>query len=235
MFLAFRSFFDEESDATKRGGGGAVVGAVIGWVLIVLTVVAGDWRQLALAGALSVIGLVGLGLFHRWAIGQVKTSRQPGRPTTPTLQASAALADELDCWLSPGTGEGAHLDLTDLEWAVVAPMLPRPSHGAGRIDERSIVNGVLWRLRTGAPWTEIPARYGSHKVCAARFNQWRREGVWRRVLEAVNRIYEGDVEMIDSAARVSAGQAVRRPALVAERAVPEPAGSVAAPEQARAA
>ncbi len=93
----------------------------------------------------------------------------------------------------------ARFDLTDLEWAVIQPVLPKSPQGAPRPDDRQVLNGILWRLRTGSPWTEIPERYGPHKVCSSRFNQWRRSGVWKRLLAAVSRVYEGDIQLIDSA------------------------------------
>jgi transposase len=192
----------DESGASGGNNRGALIGGALGWILVVLTIVAGDWRRLALAAGLFVAGLAILGLFHRWALGHGKA---PGRSVLPApAGAATAIGDDIDCWLSPTAGGASHLDLTDLEWAVIAPMLPKTALAGGRMDERSLVNGVLWRLRTGAPWAEIPACYGPHRVCANRFSQWRRQGVWRRVLEAVHRIYEGDVQMIDSAMRVSA-------------------------------
>ena len=61
-----------------------------------------------------------------------------------------------------------------------------------------MLNGIFWRLRTGAPWADIPERYGPHTTCVNRFNRWRRAGVWDRLLEAVSRAYDGDIQMIDS-------------------------------------
>ena len=53
-------------------------------------------------------------------------------------------------------------------------------------------------LRTGAPWADIPERYGPHTTCVNRFNRWRRAGVWDRLLKAVSQAYDGDIQMIDS-------------------------------------
>ncbi len=61
-----------------------------------------------------------------------------------------------------------------------------------------MLNGIFWRLRTGAPWADIPARYGPHTTCVNRFNRWRKAGVWDGLLEAVSKAYDGDVQMIDS-------------------------------------
>src|SRR5690606_11668008 len=92
----------------------------------------------------------------------------------------------------------ARFDLTDFEWSVIQPLLPTKVRGVPRVDNRRVLNGIFWRLRTGAPWADIPARYGPHTTCVNRFNRWRRAGHWARILQAVSAAYDGDVQMIDS-------------------------------------
>ena len=92
----------------------------------------------------------------------------------------------------------ARFDLTDFEWSVIQPLLPNKSRGVPRVDDRRVLNGIFWRLRTGAPWADIPARYGPHTTCVNRFNRWRKAGVWDRILEGVSKAYDGDIQMIDS-------------------------------------
>ncbi|PJR07286.1 IS5 family transposase, partial [Sinorhizobium meliloti] len=65
-------------------------------------------------------------------------------------------------------------------------------------DDRRVLNGILWRFRTGSPWAEIPERYGPPTTCYNRFVRWRKAGVWDRLLEAVSEAYDGDIVMIDS-------------------------------------
>ena len=84
----------------------------------------------------------------------------------------------------------ARFDLTDFEWSVIEPLLPDKSRGVKRVDDR--------RLRTGAPWADIPERYGPHTTCYNRFVRWRKAGVWDRLLRAVSEAYDGDIQMIDS-------------------------------------
>src|SRR5712672_2422082 len=91
----------------------------------------------------------------------------------------------------------ARFDLTDFEWSVIGPLLPNKPRGVARVDDRRVLNGIFWRLRTGAPWTDIPERYGPHTY-VNRFNRWRPPGVWERILEALSRAYDGDIQMIDS-------------------------------------
>ena len=92
----------------------------------------------------------------------------------------------------------ARFDLTDFEWSVIDPLLPRRSRGVKRVDDRRVLNGIFWRLRTGAPWADIPARYGPHTTCVNRFNRWRKAGIWAMLLDAISEAYDGDIQMIDA-------------------------------------
>ena len=65
-------------------------------------------------------------------------------------------------------------------------MLPpeKPRTGRPSAEHRRIVNGILWILRTGAPWDDLPRRYGKRGTVSSRFYRWRQAGVWDRVLAA---------------------------------------------------
>jgi transposase len=80
-------------------------------------------------------------------------------------------------------------DLTDAQWALVQPFFPdRYHHGkAGRPwkDHRPLVDGILWHLHTGAPWPDVPDRYGPWKTVYDRFNRWRKDGTWAKILDAL--------------------------------------------------
>ncbi len=89
-------------------------------------------------------------------------------------------------------------ELTDHEWAVIQPLLPRKSRGVPRVDDRRVINGILWRFRTGSPWRDVPERYGPRTTLHNRFVRWRAAGVWDRLLAAVSETYDGDIVMIDS-------------------------------------
>ena len=82
------------------------------------------------------------------------------------------------------------MDLTDEQWEVLEPLLPEPprrADGKGRPwrEPRGVLNGILWVLRTGAPWRDLPERYPTYQTCHRRFQQWAREGVLSRVLKAL--------------------------------------------------
>ena len=80
-------------------------------------------------------------------------------------------------------------DLTDAQWERLAPLLPPQRSGKpGRPyeDHRQVLNGILWILRTGAPWRDLPDRYGPHQTCYDRFVRWRRAGLWERLLQTLH-------------------------------------------------
>ena len=54
----------------------------------------------------------------------------------------------------------SRFDLTDKEWAIIQPLLPNKPRGVARVDDRTVLNGIFWVLRTGAPWEDMPSRYG---------------------------------------------------------------------------
>ena len=74
-------------------------------------------------------------------------------------------------------------ELTDRAWEQIAPLLPE-NGGRGKQwkDHRQVVNGILWKLRTGSPWRDLPERYGRWQTCYDRFARWRRDGTWERLL-----------------------------------------------------
>ncbi|HSL35293.1 MAG TPA: transposase [Arthrobacter sp.] len=55
---------------------------------------------------------------------------------------------------------GGRYDMTDFEWSAIGPLLPNKPRGVPRVDDRRVLNGILWRFRTGAPWRDVPERYG---------------------------------------------------------------------------
>ncbi len=78
-------------------------------------------------------------------------------------------------------------ELTDAQWRRLQPLLPpeRPPTGRPNHDHRTILNGILWVLRTGAPWRDLPERYGPVGTVSSRFYRWREAGLWDRVLSAL--------------------------------------------------
>ncbi len=88
--------------------------------------------------------------------------------------------------------------LSDAEWRLIAPILPRKSRGVPRVNDRRVLDGMFWILRSGAPWRDLPERYGPYTTCYNRFVRWRRAGVWDRILTAISHRDNAEVRMIDS-------------------------------------
>ena len=89
-------------------------------------------------------------------------------------------------------------DLTDFEWRIIEPLLPDKPRGVPRVDDRRVLNGIYWVLRSGAPWRDVPERYGPYTTVYNRFNRWRKAGVWDRLMDAITKAYDGNIQMIDS-------------------------------------
>jgi transposase len=74
-------------------------------------------------------------------------------------------------------------EITDKAWEQIAPLLPENGGRGGQWqDHRRLMNGILWKLRTGAPWRDLPSRYGPWQTCYDRFVRWRTDGTWDRLL-----------------------------------------------------
>jgi transposase len=77
-------------------------------------------------------------------------------------------------------------ELTDAAWARIQPLLPATGGRGGRWrDHRQVINAILWQLRTGAPWRDLPERYGPWKTAHERLRRWTADGTWERILAEV--------------------------------------------------
>ena len=77
-------------------------------------------------------------------------------------------------------------DLTDAEWRILNPLLPdRGERGPPIPEKRRTANGILWVLRTGAPWRDMPERYGNWNSVFVRFTRWSKLGVWDAAFETL--------------------------------------------------
>jgi transposase len=80
-------------------------------------------------------------------------------------------------------------EITNEQWVRLKPLLPpqHPTKKGGRPpeDHRQVINGIMWVQRTGAPWRDLPERYGNWKTVSSRFYRWQKAGIWQRILEAL--------------------------------------------------
>jgi putative transposase len=104
-------------------------------------------------------------------------------------------------------------EVSEAQWQRIALLLPGKASDPGRTatDNRLFVNGVLWVLRSGARWSDLPERYGKYKSVHKRFTRWARAGVWECVFHLLARDRDNEYLMIDSSivrahAQASTGQ-----------------------------
>jgi transposase len=101
-------------------------------------------------------------------------------------------------------------ELTNAQWERLSPLLPpeKPAVGKPNHDHRTIINGILWRLRTGAPWRDMPERYGPWSTVYSRFWRWRVAGLWDRIFAAVQQ-EEDEAGRVDWGAHFVDGTVIR--------------------------
>jgi transposase len=76
-------------------------------------------------------------------------------------------------------------ELTDTAWGRIELLLPGSGRGRRWRDHRQVVNAILWKIRTGAPWRDLPERYGPWKTAHERLRRWTADGTWDRILDEV--------------------------------------------------
>lgn len=91
-------------------------------------------------------------------------------------------------------------ELTQTQWERIEDLLPGKASDPGRVavDKRSFVNGVLWVLRSGARWSDLPPRYGAYKSAHKRFTRWAAKGIWEQVFQSLICDRSNEYLMIDS-------------------------------------
>jgi transposase len=73
-------------------------------------------------------------------------------------------------------------DLSDAQWALIQPLLPdQPKVGRKRKNDRRNINGILYVLKTGCAWADLPAEYGSYTTCWRWLERWSSDGTWERI------------------------------------------------------
>ncbi len=89
-------------------------------------------------------------------------------------------------------------DLTDGQWAVLAPLLPvgrRPGRPP-KWSKRQLIDGIRWRIRAGTPWRDVPPVYGPWQTVYGLFRRWQRAGVWQQILTALQALADTDGQIV---------------------------------------
>ncbi|WP_432140190.1 IS5 family transposase [Streptomyces sp. bgisy154] len=91
-------------------------------------------------------------------------------------------------------------ELSDAEWEFVRPLLPVPLRGRRRLDDRRVLNGIVWKFRTGTAWRDVPERYGPWQTLHTRFRRWALDGTFERMLRAAQAKADaaGDIDWLVS-------------------------------------
>lgn len=89
-------------------------------------------------------------------------------------------------------------DLSEGEWRLIEPLLPNKPRGVARVDDRRVINGVFYALRTGSPWRDLPERYGPYTTVYNRYNRWAKAGGWWSIFETLAARSPQSMQMIDS-------------------------------------
>ena len=94
-------------------------------------------------------------------------------------------------------------ELSEAEWLILAPLLENRLDLGGRppkIDDRTFLNAVLWKVRTGVPWRDIPERYGAWKTIYSRFRRWTQAGHFEVIFQALHIDVDEEWNAIDGTA-----------------------------------
>ena len=91
----------------------------------------------------------------------------------------------------------ARSDMSDLEWDFIKQVLPNKPRGVKRVDDRRVINGIFYVLRTGIPWRDLPEQYGPYTTIYNRFNRWTYAGIWDQIMEAIADAHNADMVMVD--------------------------------------
>jgi transposase len=92
-----------------------------------------------------------------------------------------------------------HFWLSDAQWAVIEPHIPKVYTGKRRVDDRRVISGIVHRLREGCRWRALPEVYGPYTTVFNRYNRWSKRGLWQRILTALSEGADPPVTaMIDS-------------------------------------
>ncbi len=112
-------------------------------------------------------------------------------------------------------------ELADKEWELIRPLIPISHTGRPQKDIRAHLNGILWIARSGARWSDLPARFGPHQTVYSCFCRWRDDGTLKKIFEIFAAPGTGAELSMDSTpikASVQAGRGIRKRAKVRHQA-----------------
>ncbi|MFJ1874302.1 IS5 family transposase [Streptomyces chartreusis] len=89
-------------------------------------------------------------------------------------------------------------ELTDQEWELLAPLIPRAATGRPRVSDRQVINGMVYKIRTGISWRDLPERYGPWQTVYTRFRRYALDGVFTHALQQIQASADaaGDIDWL---------------------------------------
>ena len=86
-------------------------------------------------------------------------------------------------------------ELSDYKWTAIKPMLPKKPRGVRRVNDRRVLNGIFWVLRSGAPGATFQRTMGPYTTCYNRFVRWRKAEIWDRIMDALAAGHDAGVQL----------------------------------------
>ncbi len=135
----------------------------------------------------------------------------PARRSCPWPPRPVTLTQEF-LLVTDGAGMVHRGELTDQQWQQISSLLPDGGRQGGQWrDHRQVINGILWQARTGAPWRDVPDRYGPWKTLHERLRRWSADGTWERIFEHVKVSVQAEEAGLDEAVyKAYSARATRR-------------------------
>jgi transposase len=101
----------------------------------------------------------------------------------------------MSCVMEDAMGKRHRHELTDTQWQKIEHLLPGQRHDPGRTaaDNRLFVNAVVFVLKTGVPWADLPGRFGRPDTVRKRFDRWCAKGIWQKIAAATG---EADLDEV---------------------------------------
>ena len=87
--------------------------------------------------------------------------------------------------------------LTDAQWEIISAYLPTRPGPKTKLGDRTFINAVLYRAKTGIPWRDLPERFGPWKTVYNRFDNWSKQGKWEMLFKALQLDIAGDFSIVD--------------------------------------
>jgi transposase len=134
------------------------------------------------------------GDFHAWIMSWGKDVEvlEPESLRNQMQDVVRSLADTYNInEISNRSKADESIEITDKQWSLIAPILPpQPSTGRHRVDDRMIINGIVYVLKNKVSWNNLPRKYGACSTCFTRLKVWKQQGVWTKIWDILSSLVD---------------------------------------------